>query len=72
MKVDLSNYATKLYWKNATGFDTSKLAAKPDLASLRAKVDKIDIDKLKTVPVSLSKLSNVVENQVVKKLCTIN
>ena len=35
-KVDLSNYATKLDLKNTTGADTSKLAAKSDLASLKA------------------------------------
>ena len=66
-KVDLSNYATKTDLKNATGVDTSKLAAKSDLASLKAEIDKIDIDKLKTVPVDLSKLSNVVNNIIFKK-----
>ena len=30
-KVDLSNYAAKADLKNATGIDTSKSAAKPDL-----------------------------------------
>ena len=34
---------------------------------MKAKVDKIDIEKLKTVSVGLSKLSNVVNNDVVKK-----
>ena len=33
VKVDLSNYAVKTDLKNATGVDTSKLAAKYDLAS---------------------------------------
>ena len=60
----------KLDLKNATGVDTSKLAAKSDLASL--KDDKIDVDKLKTVPVDLSKLSNLVNNDFVKKRCIIN
>ena len=45
----------------------SKLAAKSDLASLKAEIDKIDEKKLKTVPADLSKLSNVVNNEVVKK-----
>ena len=67
VKVDLSSYARKLDLKNATGVDTSKLAAKSDLASLKAKVDKIDTVKLKAVPVDLSKLSSVVNNEVVKK-----
>ena len=48
VKVDLSGYATKLDLKNETGVDTSKLAAKSDLASLKAEVDKTDVDKLKT------------------------
>ena len=58
----------KLILKNATGVDTSKLAAKSDLASLEAKVDKIHVDKLATVPFDLSKLCNVVNNEVVVKL----
>ena len=36
MKVDLSNYATKLDLKNVAEVDTSKLAAKSDLANLKA------------------------------------
>ena len=46
IKVDLSNYAAKADLKNATEIDTSKLAAKSDLASLEAEVDKLDVDKL--------------------------
>ena len=38
-----------------------------DLVSLKDKIDKIDVDKLKTVPKDLNKLSNVVDNDVVKK-----
>ena len=67
VKIVLSNYATKTDSKIGTGVDTSKLEGKSDLASLKAKVDKIDVDKLKTVPVCLSKLSNVVNNDVAKK-----
>ena len=67
VKVDQSNYATKAGLKNATGIDTSKLALKSNLASLKAKVDKIDVDKLKTAPVNSIKLNNVVNNYVVKK-----
>ena len=63
----MSNYATNLRLKNDTGIDTSKLAAKSDLASLKTEVDRIDIDKLKTVPIDLSKLSNLVKNEVDKK-----
>ena len=37
------------------------------MANLKTEVDKLDIDKLAPVPVDLSKLSNVVKNDVVKK-----
>ena len=37
------------------------------MANLKTEVDKLDLDKLPTVPVDLSKLSNVVKNDVVKK-----
>ena len=66
VKLDSSNYATKADLKDATGIDTSNFALKSNLASLEIEVDKIDFDKLKTVPVDLSKLSNVVNNDVVK------
>ena len=59
----------KADFKNATGIDTSKLAAKSNLVSLKAEVEKIDVDRLKTVPVDLSKLSKIVKNEVVKKNC---
>ena len=67
VKVDLSNYATKADLKNATGIDTSQLDAKSDLAGLKAEIDKLDIDKVIPVLVDLSKLSDVVKNEVVKK-----
>ena len=65
--VDLSNYATKTDLKNITHIDTSSFALKTNLASLKTKVDKLDIDTLLSVPVDLSKLSHVVKNDVVKK-----
>ena len=68
VKVDLSNYATKADLRNATGIDTSKLPLKSNLVNLKAEIDNIDIDKLKTASVDLSKLSNVVNNDVVKKI----
>ena len=61
----MSCYATKDDFKTAAGVDISKLAAKSDLASLKAEVDKIDVDKLKTILLDLSKLSIVVNNNVV-------
>ena len=62
----MSNYAAKADLKGATGVDKSNLATNSDLAVLKAEVDKIDINKLKTVPVNLSKLSNIVNKGVVK------
>ena len=67
VKVDLSNYATKTDIKNISHVDTSSFALKSNLASLKTEVDKLDIDKLVPVSVDLSKLSDVVKNDVVKK-----
>ena len=68
VKVDLSNYATKTDIKNISHVDTSSFALKTNLANLKTEVDKLDIDKLAPVPVDLSKLSDVVKNDVVKKV----
>ena len=54
VKFDLSNYERKSDLKKATRIDTSKLAENSDLVSLKAEVDKLDINKLKTVPFNLS------------------
>ena len=67
VKGGLSNYATKAYLKNVPHLDTSNFALKTKLANLKTKADKLDIVKLVPVPVDLSKLSNVVKNEVVKK-----
>ena len=72
VKVDLSNYATKTDIKNISHVDTSSFALKSNLASLKAKVHKLDIDKLVPAPVDLNKLSDVVRNDVVKKNCVTN
>ena len=56
VKLDLSNSATKLDLKNATGVDTSKFAKKVDLANLKFNLGKLDIDKLKTVSFNLNNL----------------
>ena len=63
-ELDWYHYATKTELRNATGVDRYKLTAKSDLASLKVELDKIDVDKLQTVPADLSKLSNVVHNEV--------
>ena len=65
--LDLTNYATKTDLKNITHTDVSSFASKTNLPALKTEVDKIDVDKLKTLPDDLAKLSNVVKNEVVKK-----
>ena len=65
--VDLSNYATKTDFKNVTHVDTSSFAWKTNLDTLKTNVHQLDIDKWVPVPTDLSKLSNVVKNDVVKK-----
>ena len=67
VKLDLSNYATKSDIKNISHVDTSIFAFKTNLANLKTEVDRLEIDKLVLVPVDLSKLSDVVKNDVVKK-----
>ena len=70
VKVDRSNYATKSDFKNATGIDTSKLAAKSDRISLKTEVDKLDIDKLKSSATNLSNLKSNVDKLDIAKLET--
>ena len=67
VKLDLANYATKDDVKNITHVDVGSLASKTNLAALKTEVDKIDTEKLKTTPTDLDKLSNAVENEVIKK-----
>ena len=67
--VDLSNYATKTDIKNILHIDTSSFALKPNLASFKPEVDKLDIAKLVAVPVDLSKLSDAVKMMLLKN-CT--
>ena len=66
-ELDLTNYATKTDLKNKTHVDVSSFASKTSLAALKTEVDKIDVDKLKTAPVDLVKLTSAVENDLVKK-----
>ena len=67
VEIDLSDYATKTDINNIAHVDTSNFALKTNVANLKTEVDKLDIGKLATVPVDLSKLSNVVKNDVVRK-----
>ena len=67
VEVDLANYATKTDLENITHADVSSFATKTNLAALKTEVDKINIDKLKTAPTDLAKLTNAIENDIVKK-----
>ena len=67
VKVDLSNYATKANVRNISHVDISSFALKSILARLKTEIDKLDIGNLLPVPVDLSKLSDVVKNDVGKK-----
>ena len=67
VELDLTKYATKTDLKNITHVDVNIFASKTNLAALKTEVDKIDTDKLKTAPTDLAKLTNAVENDVVKK-----
>ena len=67
VKVDLSNYATKTDLKNVTHVDTSSFALKTNLANLKTEVDKLKDDKLVPISVDLSKLSDAVKNDAVKR-----
>ena len=71
VELDLTNYVTKTDLNNITHVDSSSFASKTNLAALKTEVDKIDLDKLKTAPTDLAKLTNAVENDLVKKLFII-
>ena len=68
VELDMANYATKDDARNITLVDVSSYASKTNLAALKTELNKIDTDKLKTVHNDLAKLSNVVKNDVVKKI----
>ena len=69
VELDLSNYATKNDLKNITHVHVSSFASKTNLAALKTEVDKINTDKLKTAPTDLVKLTNAIEDDLVKKNC---
>ena len=64
IKVDDSNYATKIKLKNVAHIDFSSSVLKTNLATLKTEVE---IEKLAPVIVDLSKLSDAVKNNVVKR-----
>ena len=67
VELDLTNYATKNDLKNITHVDVSSFASKTNLVALKSEVDKIDVDKFKTAPVDIAKLTNAIEYDLVKK-----
>ena len=67
VELDLTNYATKTDLNNITHVGTISFASKTNLAALKTEVDKIDVDKLKTTPIDLDRLTNLVKNDAVKK-----
>ena len=71
VRVDLSNYATKDDIKNITHVDTSSFALKTNLANLKTEVDKLDIDKLKSLPNNLSNLKTEVDKLDIDKLAPV-
>ena len=74
MKIEynLSNYETKTdSKKNVTGVDTSKIAKKVDLASLKPEVDKLDIDKLEKVVTGLNSLKSKADKLDIHKYLLI-
>ena len=67
----MSNYATKADIKNITHFDTLSFALKSNLANLKTKVDKLDINKLKFFPNNLSNLKTKVDKLDIDKLVPV-
>ena len=71
VKFDLSNYATKDNIKNITDVDTSSFTLQTNLANLKTEVDKLDIDKLKSLPNNLSNLKTEVDKLDIDKLAPV-
>ena len=71
VKVDLSNCATKTDIKNIMHVGTSSFALKTSLASLETDVDKLDINKLKSLPNNLSNLKTKVDKLDIDKLVPV-
>ena len=71
-ELDWPNCIANSDLKGAAGIDTSKFAKKADLASIKLNVDRLDIDKLETTQVDLSKLSNKIKVMLLKRVCMMN
>ena len=72
VKVDLSNYATKADIQNITHIDSSNFVLKTNLANLKTEVDKLDIDKLGSLPNNLSNLKTKVDKLNIDKLVPVS
>ena len=70
--LDLSNFATKKEFEHSIGIETSDSADKKDFISLKAEVDKLDINKLVNVLTSLNSLKTKVDDLDVGKLKTVS
>ena len=69
-ELDLSNYATKADFKNATGVDKHDWK-KHDLGNWKFDVNKSDIEKLKNIPTNLNNLKSKVDKLNVGKLVPV-
>ena len=67
----MSNYATETDIKNISHIDASSFALKSNLASLKTEADKLDIDKLKSLPNNLSNLKSKVDKLDINKLALV-
>ena len=67
----MSSYATKSDLKNAADVNASKFPKKTDFASLKIKVDKLDVYKLEKVTSGLKNLKSKVDKIGVDKLNTV-
>ena len=67
VRLDLSSYATKSYLNDITYINTSSFALKTNLSALKSKIDKLDISKLKIVPIDLANLTQEVHQDFIKK-----
>lgn len=67
----MKNYATQKELEDVAGVDTSNLAVKRDFIALKAEVEKLDFNKLVTVPIASNKLKPKVDDLDVDTLKTV-
>ena len=70
VELDLSSYSTKADLENAAGVNSSKLPKKVDLANLKSRVDKLNIEKLEKLPSGLNSLKGKLDKLDIAKLET--